>query len=79
MEHAIQVPLSNLQLEILKVYKARLNEEEILEVADILSSYLTKRAIKLADNAWDEEKWDESKIKELLQTKMRTPYNNIQP
>ncbi len=72
-----EAPLTNLQREILKLYKAELSETELLEVTDLLSGYLTKRAIKLADEAWDEQHWDEQKIRELLQTKMRTPYKNI--
>ena len=71
-------PLTNLQIEIIKVYKAELNEKELLEVSGLLSAYLTARAIKLADESWDERHWDEEKVKELLQTKMRTPYKNIQ-
>lgn len=45
-----EAPLTNLQLEIPKAFKAKLHKEEILEVADILSAYLTNRAITLADN-----------------------------
>lgn len=71
-------PLTNLQLELLKLYKAELSDEELKEVSQLLADYLTKRAVKLADEAWDEQQWDEKKLQELLQTKMRTPYQNIQ-
>jgi hypothetical protein len=78
MENSIEAPLTNLQLKLLRLYKADLNEGELLEVSGMLSDYLTKRAIKIADEAWDELKWNDEKVKELLQTKMRTPYKNIQ-
>lgn len=78
MENVLDTPLTNLQLKILKLYKARLSDSELLEVSEILSDYLTKRAIKIADEAWDELGWDQQKINELLQTKMRTPYKNVQ-
>ena len=78
MENLDQTSLTNLQLKILKVYRAKLNEDELQELSGILSDFLTKRAIKLADEAWDELGWNEEKVKELLQTKMRTPYKNIQ-
>lgn len=73
-----QEPLTNLQREILKVYKADLSETELQEVKEILSDYLTKRAIKLADEAWDKQHWNNQKAEELLQQKMRTPYKNQQ-
>jgi len=78
MDSINQSELTNLQLKILKLYKAELKEEELLELSGILSDYLSKRAIKLADDAWDELGWNEQKVGELLQTKMRTPYKNIQ-
>jgi len=77
MLYTKEPPLTNLQLEILKLYKADLNETELLEVSDLLSQYLTNRAIRMADDAWNEQQWDEQKVKELLQIKMRTPYKNI--
>jgi len=61
--------LINLQLKILKLYKAELKEEVLLELSGILSDYLSKRAIKVADNAWDELGWNKQKVSELLQTK----------
>ena len=45
-----EAPLTNLQLEIPKAFKVELNKQEILEVADKHSAYLTNRAIKLVDN-----------------------------
>ena len=78
MENVENTALTNLQLKILKLYKAHLTDNELLEVSEILSDFLTKRAIKMADEAWDELSWNDQKINELLQTKMRTPYKNIQ-
>ncbi len=57
--------LTNLQREILKVYKFELSEIELTEVSKMLSDYLTKRAVKLADDAWDENHWDEKKTEEI--------------
>lgn len=79
MENIADAPLTNLQLELLKLYKADLADNELLEVSAMLSDYLTKRAIKMADEAWDEQGWDDAKIEQLLKTKMRTTYKNIQP
>ncbi len=47
--------LNNAQLEILKLFKHERSEEELLEFKKLLSDYLFKKAIKLADEAFDEK------------------------
>jgi hypothetical protein len=47
--------LNNAQLEILKLFHENQSEEELLEIKKLLSDYLFRRAIKLADEAFDEK------------------------
>ncbi len=47
--------LNNAQLEILKLFKFEKTEEELLEIKKLLSDYLFRRAIKLADKAFEEK------------------------
>lgn len=47
--------LNNAQLEILKLFKHERSEEELFEIKKILSDYLFKKAIKLADESFEEK------------------------
>lgn len=47
--------LNNAQLEILKLFEHERSEEELSEIKKLLSDYLFKKAIKLADEAFEEE------------------------
>lgn len=42
-------PLSNLQLELLKLYSTNLNQKDLLEIRRLLANYFARRAIKGAD------------------------------
>jgi hypothetical protein len=68
-----QQPLSNTQLEILKVFSHELNEEDLQELKKLLADFFAQKAIQEANRVWDEEQWNESKVEELLSTKLRTP------
>ena len=61
-------PLTNLQREILKVYKAEISEAKLKEVKKILSDYLTKRAIRLADETRNEQHWNHQKDRRIAST-----------
>ncbi len=47
-------PLSNLQLELLKLYATNLPEEDLLNIKRLLARYFMKKAIQNADAIWDE-------------------------
>ncbi len=47
-------PLSDLQLELLKLYSTEVTSEELLEVKRLLGRYFGQRAIQSADRVWDE-------------------------
>lgn len=67
----IQQPFSNVQLELLKTFSYQLADAEILELRKVLASFFAQRAIRLANQKWDEEKWNEETVDKLLNTKMR--------
>ena len=48
---------SNLQLELLKVYSREVEEEDLLAIRKILADYFAKKAIEMADKAWDQNGW----------------------
>jgi hypothetical protein len=47
--------MSNLQLELLKLYSTNLNQKELEELKRILANYFAQKAIKEADKIWEEK------------------------
>lgn len=68
---AIKQPLSNVQLEILKVFSHNLTEEELKEFRDTIAGYFANRAIKSANKIWEEKGWTDEDVDRMLNTKMR--------
>ena len=54
---AVKQPLTNLQLEILKLYARQVSEHDLLEIKKLLAKYFAQKAMDLADQAWDEKGW----------------------
>lgn len=71
MENTISQPLTNVQIELLKVFSHKLHDNEILELRKQLTVFFAKRLVNEADNAWNENGWDDSKIDKLLNSKLR--------
>lgn len=69
-----KIPLTNLQLELLKVFSHDLSENELKEIKSLLLEYFAKKAVVEADKVWDTEKWSEKKIKTILNDSERTTY-----
>jgi len=71
---ALERPLSNLQLELLKAFSHQLSEEDLLQVRAMLAAFFAKKSIEAANKVWDKEGWNKEKADSLLRTKLRTPY-----
>ncbi|MDT3740611.1 MAG: hypothetical protein RO257_14050 [Candidatus Kapabacteria bacterium] len=71
MENTISQPLTNVQIELLKAFSHKLHDNEIMELRKQLTLFFAKRLIKEADKVWDENAWDDCKINELLNSKLR--------
>lgn len=52
---ATRKPLSNLQLELLKLYSVPLSESELLEVKQILAQHFANRLSKHVDDLWQQK------------------------
>ncbi|MCW3108706.1 MAG: hypothetical protein JWQ09_3212 [Segetibacter sp.] len=70
----LQTPFSNIQLELLRLYKSNVDDKDLLTIKKLISDYFAEKAIRQADETWEKQNWDEKKVEELLNTKMRTPY-----
>jgi hypothetical protein len=59
-------PLSNVQLELLKLYSTNLSEKELQELKDQLANFYAKKAIQLANNVWDKKGYTNDDMDLLL-------------
>lgn len=61
-----QKKLSNLQLELLKVFSHDVSDDELLDIRRMLAQYFMKRAIKGADKAWKDNGYSNEQMKQWL-------------
>ena len=59
-------PLTNLQLELLKLYSTNLNQTELVDIKRMLANYFAKKAIAEADRIWDEKGLSNEDMKKWL-------------
>jgi len=73
---AINAPLNNAQVEILKLFTTNLSADELAELKKMLLEFKFKRVAEMAEKAWDEKGWTQDTMDELLKTHLRTPYRS---
>lgn len=66
--------LSNLQLELLKLFNYQLSEKQLKDVKKILSSYFADSVSKNIDKFWEENNWNNQTIEDLKNEHLRTKY-----
>jgi hypothetical protein len=59
-------PLSNVQLELLKLYSTNLSQQDLVELKRLLANYFAQKAIKEADKIWDEKGFSNEDMKKWL-------------
>jgi hypothetical protein len=69
-----ELPLTNLQRELLTLFAQNVSETELKEIKQLLSSYFAEKAMNLADQVWEEKGWTDEDADKLSKKKMRTPY-----
>ena len=47
--------LTNLQLEIVKLYSTEMERQDLLELKQVLANFFAQKAIQEADQIWDEQ------------------------
>ena len=60
------IPMSNLQLELLKLYSTNVPEQDLVEIKRYLAKFFMKRAIAEADKTWDEKGYTNVLMQEWL-------------
>lgn len=63
---AISQPLTNLQLELLKLYSLNLPEESLLEIKRLIARYFADKASDEMDRLWEENNWSNETMEEWL-------------
>ena len=69
MDEALQPPpppLSNIQIELLKLYSVGVSDEVLLELKKIMSKFLMQKMRDEADRVWLEKGYTEKNINEWL-------------
>lgn len=72
---AIQTPLTKPQLELLRMFSHKVDDNNWLEIKKMISDYFAKKVIDEANRVWDKQAWDSQKIDTLLNSHLRTPYH----
>ena len=70
MEKEKQV-LSNIQLELLKIYSFNISDADLIELKRELAHFFAKKAVEAADATWEKNNWNEDDEERLLNTKLR--------
>ena len=60
------LPLSNVQLELLKLYSTNLSEKDILELKDVLARFYAEKSIELANNVWQQKGYTAEDMNSIL-------------
>lgn len=66
--------MTNLQLELLKMFKYNLNESQLVEVRELLTSYFANKVDSEMDKVCNEKEWSVSTIESLSNKHTRTSY-----
>ena len=68
--------LTNLQLELLKLFSYQISEEDLLNMKDLLARYFANKATQEMETFWETHHLDDSTIDEWLEDHHRTPYSS---
>lgn len=66
--------MTNLQIELMKVFRYNLDEKQLLEIRDMLANYFATKATEEIDKVWNEKGWTNETMQQFSKEHMRTPY-----
>lgn len=62
----LEKPLSNLQLELLKLYSHELSNQDLVAVQRLLAKFFADRASDEMDRLWDKNGWTDETMDQWL-------------
>jgi hypothetical protein len=63
--------LTNVQIELLKLFQYNLPEEQLAEIKNMLAKYFAKTATAEMNKLWDENNWNDDVMKEWANEHLR--------
>ena len=66
--------LTNLQLELVKIFSYDLKENQLREIRSLLAQYFAEKATTEADKLWKEKGWSNKTMTKWANEHNRTPY-----
>lgn len=69
----LKMPLSNIQLELLKLFSREISENDLLEIKRLLVDFFADKATQKANEMWDRNEWTDEDAQRLLHLHERTP------
>lgn len=71
MSTVVSPPLSNLQVELLRLYANNVHEEDLLAIKQLINDFFVEKAVQAADQIWDERGYTNATMEQWLQTDLR--------
>lgn len=65
--------MTNLQLELIKIFSYELNDSQVVEIKDMLSKYFANKATQEVDKLWEENNWSDETMDQWANEHLRTP------
>jgi hypothetical protein len=65
----LNYPLTNVQIELMKLFNTNLSEDELVELKRVLSRFFADKAIAKADVIWDEKRLSDEDMDKWLNEK----------
>jgi hypothetical protein len=65
----VKFPLSNVQMELMKLYSTNLSDKEFAELKDVLAKFYADKAISKANEIWDEKGLTDADMEKWLNEK----------
>lgn len=59
-------PLSNMQIELLKLYATGISDENLAEIKDVIAKFLFEKAQDKADAIWEEKNYNQNTLDKWL-------------
>jgi hypothetical protein len=64
-ETVLSPPLSNVQLELLKLYSTSVSDETLVDLKKTMAKFFLDRIRKNADKVWEEKSYSDSMLKKV--------------
>ena len=62
----LNYPLSNVQIELMKLFSTNLADDELSELKDLIARFYAEKAIKHADEVWDKNQLSDKEMDNWL-------------